>query len=70
MLYTFLLFSFQITAYIEAKQLKSAYFIAVKYKRMTDVRRIMREAELLNQPSIKALCQKFMQSHPHPTTSP
>lgn len=54
---------FQISAYIEAKQLKTAYFHAVKYKRMSDIRRILREAELLNQPSIKALCLKVLQSH-------
>ncbi|KAJ8964678.1 hypothetical protein NQ314_004710 [Rhamnusium bicolor] len=55
----------KISAYIEAKQLKTAYFLAVKYKRMSDIRRILREAELLNQPSIKALCQKVLLSHSH-----
>ncbi|XP_072390542.1 zinc finger FYVE domain-containing protein 26 homolog isoform X1 [Diabrotica undecimpunctata] len=55
----------KISAYIEVKQLKTAYFLAVKYKRMSDIRRILRQAELLNQPSIKALCQKVLQSHPH-----
>ncbi|CAH1163868.1 unnamed protein product [Phaedon cochleariae] len=58
----------KISAYIEAKQLKTAYFLAVKYKRISDIRRIMREAELLNQPSIKALCQKVLQSHSHTPT--
>lgn len=62
-------FIFQISAYIEARQLKSAYFLAVKYKRIPDIRRIMREAELLNQPSIKSLCQKFIQTHSHSVTS-
>ncbi|CAG9863410.1 unnamed protein product [Phyllotreta striolata] len=61
----------KISAYIEAKQLKTAYFLAVKYKRMSDIRRILRESELLNQPSIKALCQKVLQSHSHtPTHAP
>ncbi|XP_023016666.2 zinc finger FYVE-type containing 26 spastizin isoform X1 [Leptinotarsa decemlineata] len=55
----------KISAYIEAKQLKTAYFLAVKYKRMSDIRRILREAELLNQPNIKALCQKMLHSHSH-----
>ncbi|VEN53692.1 unnamed protein product, partial [Callosobruchus maculatus] len=55
----------KISAYIEAKQLKTAYFLAVKYKRMSDIRRISREAELLNQPSIKALCQKVLQNCSH-----
>ncbi|CAH1984730.1 unnamed protein product [Acanthoscelides obtectus] len=55
----------KISAYIEAKQLKTAYFLAVKYKRMADIRRISREAELLNQPSIKALCQKVLQNYSH-----
>lgn len=51
----------QISAHIEAKQLKSAYLLAVKYKRITDIRRIMSEAELLNQPTIKSLCQRILQ---------
>ncbi|KAJ8962783.1 hypothetical protein NQ318_001182 [Aromia moschata] len=55
----------KISAYIEAKQLKTAYFLAVKYKRMSDIRRILREADLLNQPNIKSLCQKVLQSHSH-----
>ncbi|KAJ8925266.1 hypothetical protein NQ315_009094 [Exocentrus adspersus] len=58
----------KISAYIEAKQLKTAYFLAVKYKRMSDIRRILREADLLNQPSIKALCQKVLLSHSHSST--
>ncbi|XP_044264148.1 zinc finger FYVE domain-containing protein 26 [Tribolium madens] len=55
----------KISAYIEAKQLKTAYFLAVKYKRTADIRRIQREAELLNMPTIKALCQKVLQNSPH-----
>ncbi|KAK4885167.1 hypothetical protein RN001_001438 [Aquatica leii] len=45
----------KISAYIESKQLKTAYLLAVKHKRMGDIRRILRESELLNQPNIKAL---------------
>lgn len=59
----------QISAYIEAKQLKTAYFLAVKYKRTSDIKRIMKEAEVLNQPNIKILCQKILQSHQHPQKS-
>ncbi|KAK5647689.1 hypothetical protein RI129_002581 [Pyrocoelia pectoralis] len=55
----------KISAYIESKQLKTAYLLAVKHKRMGDIRRILREAEFLNQPSIKALCQKILHSHSH-----
>ncbi|KAF5289881.1 hypothetical protein FQR65_LT02015 [Abscondita terminalis] len=55
----------KISAYIETKQLKTAYLLAVKYKRVGDVRRILREAELLNQPNIKALCQKILHSYSH-----
>ncbi|KAL3287111.1 hypothetical protein HHI36_001592 [Cryptolaemus montrouzieri] len=53
----------KISAYIEAKQLKTAYFFAVRFKRMSDIRRILREAELNNQPSIKTLCVKVLQAH-------
>ncbi|KAF5271758.1 hypothetical protein FQA39_LY08081 [Lamprigera yunnana] len=55
----------KISAYIESKQLKTAYLLAVKHKRMGDIRRILREAEFLNQPNIKALCQKILHSHSH-----
>uniref|UniRef100_A0A1Y1MZQ5 FYVE-type domain-containing protein n=1 Tax=Photinus pyralis TaxID=7054 RepID=A0A1Y1MZQ5_PHOPY len=55
----------KISAYIESKQLKTAYLLAVKHKRMGDIRRILREAEFLNQPSIKTLCQKILHSHSH-----
>ncbi|CAH0552131.1 unnamed protein product [Brassicogethes aeneus] len=55
----------KISMYIEAKQLKTACYLAIKYKRMSDVRRILREAELFNQPSIKALCLRVLQKHSH-----
>ncbi|XP_018333319.1 zinc finger FYVE domain-containing protein 26 homolog isoform X2 [Agrilus planipennis] len=55
----------KISAYIETKQLKSAYLLAVKHKRMGDIRRILKEAEYLNQPTIKALCQKVLQANSH-----
>ncbi|KAK9880596.1 hypothetical protein WA026_011836 [Henosepilachna vigintioctopunctata] len=52
----------KISAYIEAKQLKSAYFFAVRYRRISDIERISREAEVNNQPHIKALCSKVLQT--------
>ncbi|XP_017768191.1 PREDICTED: zinc finger FYVE domain-containing protein 26 homolog isoform X1 [Nicrophorus vespilloides] len=55
----------KISMYIETKQLKSAYLLAAKYNRSGDLRRIMREAELLNKPDIKKLCQKLLQTHSH-----
>ncbi|CAG9766398.1 unnamed protein product [Ceutorhynchus assimilis] len=53
----------KISAYIEAQQLKTAYFLATKYKRLVDLRRIMREAESTNQTAIKLLCQKAIQRY-------
>ncbi|RZC39217.1 zinc finger FYVE domain-containing protein 26, partial [Asbolus verrucosus] len=58
----------KISAYIEAKQLKTAYFLAVKYKRTADIRRIQREAELLNMPTIKALCLRVLQNSSQTST--
>ncbi|XP_066995944.2 uncharacterized protein Sptz [Anabrus simplex] len=48
----------KVTAYIECKQLKSAYLLAVKHDRLGDVRRILREAEHLGQTAIRKICQK------------
>ncbi|XP_044744679.1 zinc finger FYVE domain-containing protein 26 [Coccinella septempunctata] len=53
----------KISAFIEAKQLKTAYFLAVRSKRISDIRRILREAELNNQPNIKTLCLKVLQEN-------
>ncbi|XP_045461225.1 zinc finger FYVE domain-containing protein 26 [Harmonia axyridis] len=53
----------KISAFIEAKQLKTAYFLAMRSKRISDIRRILREAELNNQPNIKALCLKVFQGN-------
>lgn len=53
----------KISAYIEARQLKTAYFLATKYKRIMDIRRILKEAEMLNQPNIRILCQKALQKY-------
>ncbi|XP_066249376.1 zinc finger FYVE domain-containing protein 26 homolog [Euwallacea similis] len=55
--------SAKISAYIEAKQLKTAYFLATKHKRVVDLKRIMREAEISNQRDIKALCQKAINKY-------
>lgn len=48
----------KINAYIECKQLKCGYLLAVQHNRNNDIRRILREADKLNQPQIKAICIK------------
>ncbi|XP_026481316.1 zinc finger FYVE domain-containing protein 26 homolog [Ctenocephalides felis] len=47
-----------ISCYINIRQLKSAYLLAVKHNRIVDVRRIQREAEKLGQSHVVALCTK------------
>ncbi|KAH1006644.1 zinc finger FYVE domain-containing protein 26 [Dendroctonus ponderosae] len=53
--------SAMICAYIETKQLKKAYFLAAKYRKVKDMKNILREAELTNQGFLKDLCQKAIQ---------
>lgn len=55
----------KISIYIETRQLKSAYLLAAKYNRFGDIRRILREAELINKQDIKKLCQRLLQVHSH-----
>jgi len=55
---------FQINAYIENKQLKAAYLLAVKYSRAQDIRRILKESDRLGQSAIKAICLKWLQQKP------
>jgi len=50
--------SSKIRCYIYANQLKSAYLLAVQNDRINDIRKILRQAELTNQPQIKKLCEK------------
>ncbi|KAF7283085.1 hypothetical protein GWI33_001491 [Rhynchophorus ferrugineus] len=60
----------KISAYIETKQLKTAFFLATKHKRLMDIRRIMKEAEIQNLSSIRILCQKALIKHANTNTSP
>ncbi|KAG8277261.1 Zinc finger FYVE domain-containing protein 26 [Homalodisca vitripennis] len=48
----------KITAMIECGQLKSAYLLAVKHDRLSDIQRIMEAADQLGQPLIKKICLK------------
>ncbi|XP_018352071.1 PREDICTED: uncharacterized protein LOC108754337 isoform X2 [Trachymyrmex septentrionalis] len=54
----------RINAYIENKQLKAAYLLAVKYSRAQDIRRILKESDRLGQSAIKAICLKWLQQNP------
>lgn len=51
----------KISAYIESKQLKTAYLLAVKYSRAQDIRKILKESDRLGQIAIKAICTKWLQ---------
>lgn len=48
----------RISSYIFIGQLKSAYLLANKYERLTDIRKILRQAEMTNKIHIKKLCEK------------
>ncbi|XP_054011038.1 uncharacterized protein LOC128893821 [Hylaeus anthracinus] len=54
----------KINAYIECKQLKAAYLLAVKHSRSQDIRKILKESERLGQNAIKAICVKWLQQEP------
>ncbi|XP_063235572.1 zinc finger FYVE domain-containing protein 26 isoform X2 [Bacillus rossius redtenbacheri] len=54
----------KISAYITCRQLKSAYLLAVKHNRLSDIRRILHEAERLGQTKIKQICLKRLALHP------
>ncbi|KAL6256493.1 hypothetical protein P5V15_012606 [Pogonomyrmex californicus] len=54
----------RINAYIESKQLKAAYLLAVKHSRAQDIRRILKESDRLGQNAIKAICLKWLQQEP------
>ncbi|KAF3429244.1 hypothetical protein E2986_00734 [Frieseomelitta varia] len=54
----------KINAYIECKQLKAAYLLAVKYSRAQDIRKILKESDRLGQNAIKAICIKWLQQEP------
>ncbi|XP_031833615.2 zinc finger FYVE-type containing 26 spastizin [Nomia melanderi] len=54
----------KINAYIECKQLKAAYLLAVKHARAQDIRKILKESDRLGQNAIKAICMKWLQQEP------
>ncbi|CAK9808723.1 Zinc finger FYVE domain-containing protein 26 [Anthophora plagiata] len=54
----------KINAYIECKQLKAAYLLAVKHSRAQDIRKILKESDRLGQNAIKAICIKWLQQEP------
>ncbi|XP_032664873.1 zinc finger FYVE domain-containing protein 26 homolog isoform X2 [Odontomachus brunneus] len=54
----------RINAYIESKQLKAAYLLAVKHSRAQDIRKILKESDRLGQSAIKAICLKWLQQEP------
>lgn len=60
----------RISSHIFIGQLKSAYLLANKYNRMSDVRKILRQAESTNQIHIKKLCEKKLQMSMSGTTQP
>ncbi|XP_043461874.1 zinc finger FYVE domain-containing protein 26 homolog [Leptopilina heterotoma] len=51
----------KISSYIESRQLKAAYLLAVKHSRANDIRRILKEADRLGQNAIKSICTKWLQ---------
>ncbi|XP_050444515.1 uncharacterized protein LOC126848048 isoform X2 [Cataglyphis hispanica] len=54
----------RINAYIESKQLKAAYLLAVKYSSTQDIKRILKESDRLGQNAIKTICLKWLQQEP------
>ncbi|XP_046489953.1 uncharacterized protein Sptz isoform X1 [Neodiprion pinetum] len=50
----------KISMYIESQQLKAAYLLAVRHSRAQDVKRILKEADRLEQTAIKAICAKWL----------
>lgn len=64
LIYFLKFFFFQINAYIECKQLKAAYLLAVKHSRVQDIRKILKESDRLGQNAIKTICIKWLQQEP------
>lgn len=50
--------SVRINCHIASGQLRTAYLLAVQHNRMHDVRKVMRHAELTNQPRIQNMCER------------
>ncbi|XP_034940006.1 uncharacterized protein Sptz [Chelonus insularis] len=53
----------KIGCFIESKQLKAAYLLAVKYSRAQDIQKILKEADSLGQAAIKSICTKWLQQN-------
>ncbi|XP_043271458.1 uncharacterized protein Sptz [Venturia canescens] len=51
----------KIESYIESRQLKAAYLLAVKHSRAQDIKKILKEADRLGQIAIKSICTKWLQ---------
>lgn len=49
-----------ISSYIDSKQLKAAYLLAVKHQRAQDIRKILKEADRLGQNAIRSICSKWL----------
>uniref|UniRef100_A0A182WK48 FYVE-type domain-containing protein n=1 Tax=Anopheles minimus TaxID=112268 RepID=A0A182WK48_9DIPT len=57
----------RIHCYIVSGQLKAAYLLANRHQRTGDIRKILRQAELLGQMHVKRLCEARLN---HPETAP
>lgn len=53
----------KISSYIESRQLKAAYLLAVKHSRSQDIRKILREADRLGHSAIMSICNKWLQQN-------
>ncbi|KAF7991123.1 hypothetical protein HCN44_002685 [Aphidius gifuensis] len=53
----------KISSYIESRQLKAAYLLAVKYSRNKDIKKILREADRLGQHAIMSICNKWLKQN-------
>jgi hypothetical protein len=51
---------FQIQGHLICGYLKSAYLLAVKSGRVSEIRMILSEAEKLNQPAMKRICLQWL----------
>lgn len=61
----------KVSGYIQCHQLKSAYLVAVKYNRVDDVQRIMREAQRMGNTAVHKICLKWLNQHETaPSTNP
>jgi len=53
----------KVEAYIHSNRLRNAYMIAIKTDNSTElIRRILTEADRLNQTAVRGICEKFLYS--------